>query len=282
MSVSKEQVEQALFGDDAKTLASTLCVIRAIYKLSFNYYLKVNGFTESDLNNKEDGIYRKLTAWPSQSRFIFSLDQMRDAYERLGNSPVAKLVMSDDQIEESVKRKKSKEGFWTLLGESEDAFESFKILEQDKDYGKEKLANLRLFSYAFRLVLFQTKISEFRETGNFLALLKSANRELAREAFRDCAGIVPLPASFFAEEGIDQEPLVDRSCDDTVTQLKRELEEKEDLLKKYRNSLQSMTKTIKTIVNDMQETKSQTTDIAKLLQESFQRYELMCNEIKNQ
>lgn len=282
MSVSKEQVEQALFGEDAKTLASTLCVIRAIYKLSFNYYLKVNGFTESDLNNKEDGIYRKLTTWPSQSRFIFSLDQMRDAYERLGNSPVAKLVMSDDQIEESIKRKKSKEGFWTILGESEDAFKSFKVLEQDSDYGEERLNNLRLFSYAFRLVLFQTKISEFRETGNFLALLKSANKDLAREAFKDCAGIVPLPASFFAEEGIDQEPPVDRSCDDTVTQLKRQLEEKEDLLKKYSNSLQSMTTKIKTIVNDMQETKSQTTDIAKLLQESFQRYELVCNEIKNQ
>ena len=88
----KTKIEESLFSDQ-KSLNATLCVIRAIYKLSYNHYLQVNALSESDLN-KEDGAYRQLTSWPSQSRFIFSLEQMRDAYERLGNNPIAKQLLT--------------------------------------------------------------------------------------------------------------------------------------------------------------------------------------------
>jgi len=273
----KKQIEEALFADE-KSLNATLCVIKAIYKLSFNHYLQVNGFTENDLKNKDGGLYRQLTTWPSQSRFIFSLEQMRDAYERLGNSSIATDIMSEDQIEESRKRKKSKEGFWTILGEAEDSFQSFRVLEDDINYGKEKLQSLRVLSYAFRLVLFQTKISEFRETGNFLALLKSANKELARAAFQDCAGIVPLPRGFFSEEGISDE----NECSSLVTLLRKEIDEKDRLLVQYRENLQETNRKISATLNEMQETKVFTNDLIVMLQNAFATHQNFCKEIEFQ
>lgn len=278
MSV-ETQIEQALTVSE-KDLASTLCVIRAIYRLSYQYYLKVNGFTENDLK-KDGGVYRKLQTWPSQSRFIFSLEQMRDAYERLGKNPVAKLFMTQQAIDESQKRNRSKEGFWTLLGDAESAFESFRILENDDDYDAEKLYKLRLQSYAFRLVLFQTKISEFRETGNFLALLNSANREFAQEAFRDCASIVPLPASFYGQQNDENENNNNNNdCNEIEANLRRQLQEKDDQISRYQKSLQEMIEIVNKTVSDMQETKIFTKDIAELLQQSLAQQTQFCEQIK--
>ncbi len=273
MSV-KTKIDESLFSDQ-KSLNATLCVIRAIYKLSYNHYLQVNALSESDLN-KEDGAYRQLTSWPSQSRFIFSLEQMRDAYERLGNNPIAKQLLTEEQIQDTQKRKKSKEGFWTILGEAEDAFKSFRILENDQSYDTQRLETLRNVSYAYRLVLFQTKISEFRETGNFLALLRSADKELAKEAFQNCAHIVPLPPGFFSKEGIVQED----NCKSQVAQLKAQLQEKEVLLQKYRENSEEMIRQVNTTLSDMQETKIYTTELIAMLKDTFSNHQNFCKEIQ--
>lgn len=265
----KKEIENALVRDE-NSLNETLCVIKAVYKLSYNHYLVVNGFSESDLQKQDGGIYRRLTSWPSQSRFIFSLEQMRDAYERLGSSEIANKIMTPEQIDESQKRKKSKESFWTILGETEDAFESFRLLAND-----EKIEKLRLLCYAYRLVLFQTKITEFRETNNFIVLLKSVNKELAQEAFQNCASIVPLPHDFF-----DQDVTVDSSdCKSIVEKLREQLKEKDRAFKELQQNYESTKMQIEATIAELQETKLSVIDLMSFVRESILKNQEFCEKV---
>ena len=268
MSLKKE-IEESLFTDE-KSLNTTLCIIKAIYKLSYAHYLKTNGFSEKDLK-QEAGIYRRLITWPSQSRFIFSLEQMRDAYERLGNSPIASKIMSKEQIEESKKQRKSKESFWTILGEAEDAFQSFGTLQNDKNTDVE---SLRLLSYAYRLVLFQTKISEFRETSNFVVLLNSVNKELAKEAFENCASIVSLPPDFF-----DQEVVGESDCQSLVKQLREQLQEKDRSINELHKKYEKTVAQVEATLIDLQETKVHARELMTNIRETFLKIQEFCENV---
>lgn len=199
------RLEESLVEKNGKQVEQIDCVIQAIYKLSFNHHLKRNGLSLSNLDKSNQmAHFRQLHAWPSQSRFVFSLAQMRDAYATLGRNKLAPQFMSERQITESQKRNKLKREFWSLLGEAPTAAESFHLLSQDQKTSAEELQRLRTLARAFRLVLFQKKITQYKETGNFLALLRSANRELAREAFQNCIGLVPFPEDFLGEEDDDE------------------------------------------------------------------------------
>lgn len=201
------------------------CIIRAIYRLSFADYLRRNGLSEKDLDEKHNDMafFRKPTAWPSQARFIFSLRQMRDAFAALGRRADAQNYMSRTQIEASRQQNMPKQSFWTILGDAATAKQSFRFLEQDES--EEQLLRRRRLARAFRLTLFQQKVEQFRETRNFLALLQSVHREEAKQIFETCLDLVPFGAGFFDRDGDsdddadDTEPTL-HILIDVVSQLK--------------------------------------------------------------
>lgn len=226
------RLEKLLVEQNGKQVEQIDCVIQAIYKLSFNHHLKRNGLALSNLDKSNQmAHFRQLHTWPSQSRFVFSLAQMRDAYATLGRNKLAPQFMSERQIAESQKRNKLKREFWSLLGEAPTAAESFHLLSQDQKTSAEELQRLRTLARAFRLVLFQKKITQYKETGNFLALLKSANRQLAREAFANCVGIVPFPEHFLAgDDDDDDDKVAQDTTDDDDEEITIGADEKEETI----------------------------------------------------
>lgn len=274
----KQQLESALVfeDDDSKhNLSKVHCVIQAIYKLSFNYYLKQNGLSLKDLDDQNQlAEFRKLTAWPSQSKFVFSLQQMREAYAKLAKNSLASSLMSNHQHEQATKGNKPKNEFWSLLGEAPTVEQSFHILENDKNTSKQELQRIRLLSYAFRLALFQTKITQFRETGNFLALLDSANKELAAEAFRNCIGIVPFEHDFLQNIDVGQQE----------EEEEEEEEEEREGEKKGKCSvaaLQLILQNALAAIEELTNIRKQTTALVQIVERLLQRNEDFCNDDEN-
>jgi hypothetical protein len=206
----QQQVERSLI-KPGNNIESINCVIRGVYQLSFNHYLRQNGFSLRDLDQSSQmAQFRRLSAWPSASKFVFSLAQMRDAYQQLAESELSTRFMTAQQIAQAKGRRKPREEFWSVLGEAPTAEQSFYALENDQKTPRDELRRLRLQAHAFRIVLFQQKISQFKETGNFLFLLHSASRELAREVFQNCLGILPVSPALLesqesGEEGEEEE-----------------------------------------------------------------------------
>lgn len=261
----QKQLESSLVPEDDDTthnLEAINCVIRAIYRLSFNHYLKRNGLALSDLDaDNQMAHFRRLDAWPSQSKFVFSLRQMRDAYRQLAMNSLARRLMSEHQREQALRQRKPKHEFWSVLGEAPTAAESFHSLEQDINTPREELQRMRLLAHAFRLVLFQNKITQYRETGNFLALLRSANKELAQEAFQHCAQLLPFAPDFFQSGGQEAE---------------EEAEEEGEGDENCKSALKNMIDAVQVAMQDLQTTKRQLQAVADMLQAALNQHEEFC------
>ena len=204
------QLEADIVSSDNDQLKKVHCVINALYRLGYLHHLRSAGLTESDALNEVNGIYRQLHTWPSQSRFIFSAKQMRDAYKQVGSHARASDFMSEQQIVESQRETKPKREFWTILGDKQTIDESFAVLTSEP---KER-QRFQILAYAFRLALFQKKIDEFRQSGNFAALLESAGENEAREALQTCVGLLANSQSDTHDYGRDDAGFVDSNMAD--------------------------------------------------------------------
>jgi hypothetical protein len=274
----KQQLEASLV-QPGNTVESINCVIRAIYQLSYNYYLKHNGFSLHDLDEASQlGHFRQLQTWPSESKFVFSLQQMRDAYALVAESPLASQLMSQQQIESARKRHKPKSEFWTLLGEAPSADQSYFALEQDSKTSAAELQRLRLLAHAFRIVLFQNKITQFKETGNFLFLLSSANRQMAKEAFQNCVGLLPFPAEFLEEEaGEEGEGEEGQEAEEgEEKRVVKAVEERERESRRY----ESIVATVVEVVEQLLVTKRQMTALAQQIQQASDAQLAFCAQFK--
>jgi len=254
------------------------CVIGAIYELSFNHYLKRNGLSQSDLDEDNRwALYRKLYAWPSQSRFVFSLTQMLDAYETVGASTLAPQLMTQSQIEESQKRTKLKRELWTLLGETPKAQDAFQILAHDHEVSQSQLCRLRALARALRLVLFQKKIVQYRQTDNFLALLRSANRQTARKAFENCVEIVPFGEDFLADDLFGDSAGADADSDELDDGKERQSLILRQKLTQCQQSLLSVLASMQSTADNMKDLREKTKGISEAVSEAAAFFQAECN-----
>lgn len=241
--------QQSSLMQNGNTVEKIDCIIGAIYDISFAHYLKRNGFVENNLDeSKQWSEYRKPTAWPSQARFIFSLKQMREAYAKLGQHPRAAEFMTDTQIVNSQRKNARKNAFWSILGETRSAANSFQILENDEP--RTKIQQRRKLARAFRLVLFQQKVEHFRETQNFLALLRSVNREKAKKAFSQCLEILPFPESFM-DNREDSEETDEESDFESFSEEPEERQEEPDVIVLSQNSCDSIRENVISAVRQL-------------------------------